>query len=56
MGDARKAREKLGWQPRVGFKELVALMVEHDLELAEREKTLKGAGFKSTERGLAAAE
>ena len=31
IGDARLAREKLGWAPRVGFKELVRLMVEHDL-------------------------
>jgi len=31
-GDARKAREKLGWQPRVTFEELVRMMVEADLE------------------------
>ncbi|NKY09937.1 GDP-mannose 4,6-dehydratase [Cellulomonas hominis] len=31
VGDATKAREVLGWQPRVGFEELVAMMVEHDL-------------------------
>src|SRR5437763_8651741 len=31
LGDASKAREKLGWQPKVNFKELVRLMVEHDL-------------------------
>jgi GDPmannose 4,6-dehydratase len=30
-GDARKAREKLGWAPRIGFKELVKEMVEADL-------------------------
>jgi GDPmannose 4,6-dehydratase len=32
LGDARKAREKLGWQPRVTFKELVRLMVDADLK------------------------
>ena len=32
-GDARKARRKLGWRPRVGFRELVAMMVRSDLEL-----------------------
>jgi GDPmannose 4,6-dehydratase len=37
LGDARKAREALGWEPRVGFKELVRLMVESDLELARHE-------------------
>jgi len=37
QGDASKAREKLGWQPRVKFDELARMMVEHDLRLAERE-------------------
>jgi GDPmannose 4,6-dehydratase len=32
VGDASKAREKLGWQPRVSFRELVELMVDADLE------------------------
>jgi GDPmannose 4,6-dehydratase len=38
LGDATKARRALGWVPRVGFKELVQLMVESDLELARREQ------------------
>ncbi len=33
VGDATKAREKLGWSPEVGFEELVEMMVEHDLAL-----------------------
>ncbi|MDT5060819.1 MAG: GDPmannose 4,6-dehydratase [Acidobacteriota bacterium] len=37
LGDASKAREKLGWEPKMNFKELVHLMVEHDLELARHE-------------------
>jgi GDPmannose 4,6-dehydratase len=37
IGDASKARQRLGWEPRVRFKELVRLMVEADLELAKRE-------------------
>ncbi|MBI3320973.1 MAG: GDP-mannose 4,6-dehydratase, partial [Candidatus Omnitrophica bacterium] len=37
VGDASKARHQLGWTPTVTFKELVRLMVEADLELAERE-------------------
>lgn len=45
LGDASKAREKLGWRPRVSFKELVRRMVNHDLELAERERTLVEAGY-----------
>lgn len=36
-GDAAKAREKLGWEPKVSFEELVQLMVDHDLEKAEKE-------------------
>ncbi len=35
-GDASKAKAKLGWAPKVKFKELVAMMVEHDLDLAKR--------------------
>jgi GDPmannose 4,6-dehydratase len=37
LGDASKARAKLGWTPEVSFKELVKLMVDYDLKLAQRE-------------------
>jgi GDPmannose 4,6-dehydratase len=37
LGDASKAKSKLNWTPRVGFDDLIKMMVEHDLELAERE-------------------
>ena len=37
IGTPAKARQKLGWEPKVRFKELVKIMVEHDLELARRE-------------------
>lgn len=40
LGDPSKANSKLSWQPETSFKELVKLMVESDLELAEREKVL----------------
>ena len=33
IGDASKARDRLGWRPEVGFSTLVRMMVEHDLEL-----------------------
>ncbi|NLT05438.1 MAG: GDP-mannose 4,6-dehydratase [Solirubrobacterales bacterium] len=36
IGDSTKAREKLGWQPRVSFEELVRMMVDSDLELLTR--------------------
>ncbi len=32
VGDATKAREKLGWEPRVSFRELAEMMVDADLE------------------------
>ena len=35
LGDPTKAKEKLGWTPKVRFKELVNLMSDHDLELAK---------------------
>ncbi|HNQ22661.1 MAG TPA: GDP-mannose 4,6-dehydratase [Phycisphaerae bacterium] len=44
QGDASKARDLLGWRPRVGFHELVRMMVDADLRLAERERTLVNAG------------
>jgi GDPmannose 4,6-dehydratase len=37
LGDASKTRRVLGWEPKVRFPELVAMMVDSDLELAERE-------------------
>ncbi len=37
LGDSSKARTKLGWEPKVSFKELVTMMVESDLELVARE-------------------
>jgi GDPmannose 4,6-dehydratase len=42
LGDSSKARKVLGWQPRVSFDALVTMMVESDLELAQRELRTKG--------------
>jgi GDPmannose 4,6-dehydratase len=39
-GDPTKAKNQLGWEPEVNFKELVKKMVESDINLAEREKVL----------------
>ncbi len=44
LGDASKARAVLGWSPSVSVKQLAAMMVEHDLELARREQTLIRGG------------
>jgi GDPmannose 4,6-dehydratase len=48
-GDASKAKELLGWTPTVGFTELVEMMIESDLALATRERTLVDAGLLSVE-------
>ena len=45
QGDASKARNTLGWKPKVDFRELVQMMVRDDVELAKREKMLKEAGY-----------
>jgi GDPmannose 4,6-dehydratase len=44
LGDPSKAKDKLGWEPRISFTELVHSMVDADMELAAREKTLMDAG------------
>jgi GDPmannose 4,6-dehydratase len=46
MGDATKARVKLGWHPRVNFQQLVREMVTADLQGAERDQLVKSSGYK----------
>ncbi|MDY7011247.1 MAG: GDP-mannose 4,6-dehydratase [Planctomycetota bacterium] len=41
LGDPSKAKKKLGWKPKVTFRELARMMVEHDWELAKEERVLK---------------
>jgi GDPmannose 4,6-dehydratase len=43
-GDSSKARERLEWAPKVDFPTLVKMMVDHDMELAKQEATLRDAG------------
>ncbi len=53
LGDPSRAKEGLGWSPKVGFGELVGMMVEHDMELARRERTLLDAGHDISLEGIA---
>jgi GDPmannose 4,6-dehydratase len=48
LGDSSKAKSILGWKPRVGFDQLIDMMIEADMEQASKEKTLFEAGYTST--------
>lgn len=45
LGDASKARQKLGWTPQISFQQLVAEMVQSDLQSAQRDELVKKHGF-----------
>jgi GDPmannose 4,6-dehydratase len=44
-GDATKAKQRLGWSPRIHFEELVREMMASDLDLARRDALVTNAGF-----------
>ncbi len=46
LGDPSRAKEKLGWEPKITFDELVTEMVREDLEEAKRDELCQRAGFK----------
>jgi GDPmannose 4,6-dehydratase len=45
LGDASKAKEKLGWTPKISFEDLVAEMVKEDLQAAKRDALVKRHGY-----------
>ncbi len=45
LGSSTKAREKLGWQPKITLEELVAEMIREDLKSAERDQLVKQHGY-----------
>jgi GDPmannose 4,6-dehydratase len=46
LGDPTKAKDKLGWQPKISFEELVSEMVKEDLKIAERDELVKRHGYR----------
>jgi GDPmannose 4,6-dehydratase len=50
LGDASKAREKLGWTPKTRFEDLVAEMAREDLKSAERDELMKKHGYRPMDR------
>lgn len=46
LGNPKKAREKLGWQPAIRFEEMISEMVTHDLEETKRDLLCKSSGYK----------
>jgi GDPmannose 4,6-dehydratase len=47
LGDASRAREKLGWTPRISLQELVAEMTDSDFTAAKRDALVKSAGYQA---------
>jgi GDPmannose 4,6-dehydratase len=45
LGDATRAREELGWRPRIGFREMVEEMVREDRNAAERDALVRQHGY-----------
>ena len=50
LGDATRAKEKLGWVPKVSFDELVAEMIAVDLEAAEKDRLMRNSGYQVPDR------
>jgi GDPmannose 4,6-dehydratase len=50
LGDATKAYEKLGWEPRVSFAALMREMIREDLKEAERDQLCLKEGFATLRR------
>jgi GDPmannose 4,6-dehydratase len=47
LGDPSKAREKLGWEPKIKLKEMVHEMMDNDINIAKRDSLVKKHGFKA---------
>jgi GDPmannose 4,6-dehydratase len=47
IGDATKAREKLGWEPKYDLKGLVTDMIKSDIELMKKDAYLREGGYRT---------
>ena len=47
LGDSTKAKEKLGWKPKITFEEMVHEMMENDINIAKRDSLIKKSGFRT---------
>jgi len=47
LGDPSKAKEKLGWEPKITLEEMVHEMMENDIKIAKRDSLVKEHGFKA---------
>ena len=47
LGDPTKAKEKLGWKPKISFSDMVAEMVREDIQEAKKDEYCKNGGFKT---------
>jgi len=47
LGDPTKAKDKLGWEPKITLEEMVHEMMEYDIKIAKRDKLVKEHGFKA---------
>ncbi len=47
LGDASKAKEKLGWEPRISFEQLISEMVTEDMKEAQKDNLCRQEGYKT---------
>ena len=50
LGDPSKAKEKLGWEPKITLEEMIHEMMEYDLSLAKQDSLLKDNGYNALKR------
>ena len=47
LGDPSKAKEKLGWEPKISLEQMVKEMMDHDINIAKRDALVKEHGFEA---------